>query len=149
FWVWASATLAAGFAAAAALTQFDRMHAVFVSVARNQAPKADPAVLNHVANVSITVLIGVGALLALLQLALATAMQSGRGWARFVLIILTVLTTLYSVVLLSGVTEKALGGALTVTRAALLLYVALTLTATVLMFLASDRAWFRRRKLGR
>jgi hypothetical protein len=139
----------AAFAAGVALTQFDRMHAVFVGVARNQAPEANPATLNHVANVSIAVLIGVGALLALLQLALAAAMQAGRGWARFALIALTVLTTLYSVVLLSGVTEKALAGVLAVTRAALLLYVTLTLVASVLMFLAGGRAWFRRRKLNR
>ncbi len=147
FWVWAIATLAALLTAVITLTQFDRMHTALVHVARQHNKAAESAALDRAATVSIAVLISAGVLLALLQLALAAAMRSGRNWARIMLVVLVVASAFYCLLLFSGVNTTALGSISTWARAGLLLYIGLGCVAIVLMFFRGAQPWFRRREL--
>lgn len=147
FWVWVSATLVALLTAAITLTQFDRMHATLVHIARQHNKAAESGALDQAATVSIAVLISAGVLLVLLQLALAAAMRPGRNWARVMLVVLAVVGAFYSLLLLSGVNTTALGSIAPLARAGLLLHIALGCVAVVLMFFPGAQPWFRRREL--
>ncbi len=88
-----------------------------------------------------TTLIGAGVLVVLAQMTFAIAMRSGRGWARYVLVVLTLIGTLYSI--------AVFGPAPMVTKGGLLATTALMVIAVVPIFLFGARTWFAQRRLAR
>lgn len=144
-WLWFASTMVILLVAAVALTRFERIHQHLIEIARQRDASADPATLDRVADVSVIVLLGVAALLAVGQLFLAYLMHNGRGWARWWLVISAGLVTCYGLLIANGMNPlHDLDGVVSV---GVLLYAVLTLLATVAMFLPVARPWFRRGKL--
>jgi hypothetical protein len=141
YWLWLVACLVGVITAAATLRYFGELQAAVLSIVEQQFPGETPATRENVATATLATLIGAGVLVVLVQMAFAMAMHSGRGWARFALVLPTLLGALYSV--------AVFGTAPMLTRAGLLATIALTISAVVAMFLPGARAWFARRRLAR
>jgi hypothetical protein len=141
YWLWLGACLVGVITAAATLRYFGELQAAVLSIVERQFPGETPATREEVATAALATLIGSGVLVILAQTAFAMAMHSGRGWARFALILPTLLGALYSVAMF--------GTAPTMTKAGLLTTTALMVIATVPMFLPGTRAWFAQRRLAR
>jgi hypothetical protein len=141
FWLWLGACLAGVTTAAVTLSYFGELQATMLSIVERQYPQEAPATREQVATATVATLIGVGVVIVLFQTALATAMHTGRGWARFGLVLLTLLGALYG--------AAVSGTAPTVSRAGLLTTTVLMVIATVPMFLPGARPWFAQRRLAR
>lgn len=144
FWTWFLASLVALATAVAALTAFDRMKAEIIELARQQDASVEQATLDQVALAAIAVLVGAGALIALLQLGAAALMHTGRHWARIVLLPVGAVGVIYGLVLFGGVSPPALGSVYDLVRVGLIVYVILAIVAAVVMFLSGARPWFER-----
>ena len=141
YWVWLAACLVGVITAAATLRHFDELQDTFMSIVARQFPDETPATRAEVATATLAILISAGVVVILTQMALAMAMHSGRGWARFALILPALLGTLYGVAVFGTVPMT--------TRVGLLATTALMIIAGVPMFLPGARAWFAQRRLAR
>ncbi len=141
YWLWLGACLVGVITAAVALRYFGELQAAVLSIVERQFPRETPAMREQVATATLATLIGAGVLVVLAQLAFAIAMHAGRGWARFALVLLTLLGALYSV--------AASATAPTMTRAGLLTTTVLMVIAMVPMFLPGARTWFAQQRLAR
>ncbi len=141
YWLWLVACLVGVITAAATLRYFGELQAAILSIVEQQFPRETPGTRENVATATLAILIGAGVVVVLVQMALAMAMHSGRGWARFALILPALLVALYSV--------AVFGIAPMMTRAGLLTTAALMVIAAVPMFLPSVRAWFAQQRLAR
>lgn len=139
--LWLGACLAGVLTATAALISFGRLEADMLALVERQFPGEAPATRQQVATATVAVLIGAGVLVVLAQTVFAIVMHTGRGWARFVLVLLTLLGALYGVV--------TFGAAPTGAKAGMLVTGVLLVTATLLMFLPAGRPWFAQRRLAR
>ncbi|MGH3786284.1 MAG: hypothetical protein ACRDRG_06945 [Pseudonocardiaceae bacterium] len=134
YWLWIGACLVGVITAAATLRYFGELQAAVLPIVEQQFPDETPAKREQVATATLATLIGAGVVLVLVQMTLAIAMRSGRGWTRFALVGLTLLGALYSV---------AVSGAVPITtKTGLLITIALMLIATVPPFLPHARPWF-------
>lgn len=141
YWLWLLACLVGVITAAATLRYFDDLHDAMMSIAERQFPGEARATYAEVATAALATLIGVGVLVILVQMALAMAMHSGRGWARFALILPAGLAVIYSF--------AVFGTAPAMTKAGLVATTVLVIIAVVPMFLPGARAWFAQRHLAR
>jgi uncharacterized membrane protein len=141
YWVWLAACLVGVITAAATLRHFGELQDTIVSIVERQFPDETPATRAEVATATLAILIGAGVVVILAQMAFAMAMHSGRGWARFALILPALLGTLYGV--------AVFGTAPMMTRVGLLTTTALMIIAAVPMFLPGARTWFAQRHLAR
>lgn len=141
YWLWLGACLVGVITAAVTLPYFGELQTAILSIVERQFPGETPATREQVATAALATLIGAGVLVVLIQLAFAIAMHSGRGWARFVIALLTFLDALYSV--------AVFGPAPTITQAGLLATTVLMVIAVVPMFLPGARAWFAQQHLAR
>lgn len=139
--VWLGACVLGMITVAVTLIQFDRLQVDMLSVVARRFPNESLATRDSVATAAVSVLIAVGVLVILLQLGLAIAMRSGRGWTRFALVLFALVGIGYTVAIFSAVPE--------VTRAGLLVTSALMVVATVPMFLRDAQKWFAYRGLVR
>ncbi|MGH3545715.1 MAG: hypothetical protein ACRDPW_07310 [Mycobacteriales bacterium] len=145
-WLWFSAAVIVLLTEAAVLTQFDRVHRQLEAAVRRQDSTVDQATIDRVADVSLILLIGLAALLAIIVLLFAAMMQRGRGWARWCLVIVAVLLGGYGFAVVSGLND--LGGLGDVVTGGLLLYSVTSLAGCAAMFSPPARPWFARGKLG-
>lgn len=141
YWSWLGACLVGVITAVVTLVYFDQLQAGMSSIVAREFPNETPATRDEVATVAVAILIGAGALVAVVQVAFAVAMRSGRGWARLVLVLLGVLGVLYTVV--------TFGAAPVLTQAGMLATTALMLIAVVLMCLPVAGPWFAQQRLAR
>ncbi|MDQ4010602.1 MAG: hypothetical protein M3228_07890 [Actinomycetota bacterium] len=141
YWLWLAACLIGVITAAATLRYFGDLQDAMFSIVERQFPDEARATNAEVATAAVAILIGAGVLAILVQMALAMAMHSGRGWARFALIPAALLGALYS--------AAVFGTAPTMTKAGLLATTVLMVIAVVPMFLPGARAWFAQRGLTR
>ncbi|MGH3933908.1 MAG: hypothetical protein ACRDS1_02805 [Pseudonocardiaceae bacterium] len=141
YWLWLAACLVGVITAAATLRYFGDLQDAMFSVVGRQFPDETPATRAEVATAAVAILIGVGVAVILAQMALAMAMHSGRGWARFALILPALVGALYSVAMFSTAPATTKAGLLTTT--------ALMIVAVVPMFLPDPRAWFTQCRLAR
>ena len=141
YWLWLTACLVGVITAAATLRYFGELQAAILSIVEQQFPGETPGTRENVATATLATLIGAGVVVVLIQMAFAMAMHSGRGWARFALILPALLGALYSI--------AVFGTAPMMTRAGLLATTALMIIAVVPMFLPGARAWFAQQRLAR
>lgn len=141
YWLWFGACVIGMITTVATLRYFSELQTLVLAIIERQYPLETPATREKAAWATVATLIGAGALITLIQLMLALAMRSGRGWARFALIGLTVLGALY------GVT--VFGAAPTISRAGLLASTAVMAVASVPMLLPGTRPWFAHRLVDR
>ncbi|MGH3898526.1 MAG: hypothetical protein ACRDTA_09775 [Pseudonocardiaceae bacterium] len=141
YWLWLAACLVGVITAAATLHYFDELQAAVLSIIERNSPGETPRTRENVATAMLAILIGAGVLLVLVQMAFAMAMHSGRGWARFALVLPALLGALYSIAVFSSSPMM--------TQAGLLATIVLMIVATVPMFLPGTRAWFAQQRLAR
>ncbi len=141
YWLWLGACLIGVLTATATLRYFDQLQAELLLIVEQEFPGETPATRDEVAMAAVAILIGAGVLVALAQTAFAITMYSGRGWARFVLVLLALLGWVYGLSVFSA--------APTVTKVGLVTSAALMVVAVVLMFPAGARRWFAQRSLAR
>jgi hypothetical protein len=141
YWLWLAACLVGVITAAASLRYFGDLQDAMFSLVGQQFPDEKPATRAEVATAAAAILVGAGVAVILVQMALAMAMHSGRGWARFALILPVLVGGLYSVAMF--------GTAPATTKAGVLITTALTIVAVVPMFLPDARAWFTQCRLAR
>ncbi|MDQ3761842.1 MAG: hypothetical protein M3460_09110 [Actinomycetota bacterium] len=140
YWLWLGACLVGVITAAATLPYFGELQAAVLLMVEQQFPHETPATREEVATVTVTTLMGAGVAIILVQLAFAITMHSGRGWARFVLVLLTLLGMLYNVAVFAT--------APTVSQVGLLTSTVLMVIAVVLMLRPDARTWFAQRRLA-
>ncbi|MGH3942042.1 MAG: hypothetical protein ACRDTG_26150 [Pseudonocardiaceae bacterium] len=140
YWLWLGACLVGVITVAVTLIYFGELQADMLSLVEQQFPDESAGNRDQVATTAVAVLIGTGVLIVLIQMALAIVLHSGRGWARFALVVVGLLGTLYGI--------AVVGATPVVTKAGLLATVVLMVIAMVLMFLPGARAWFRQRRLA-
>jgi uncharacterized membrane protein len=141
YWLWFGACVFGMITTVATLRYFGELQTIVLTIIEQQYPLETAVTREKAAWATVATLIGAGALIILVQLLLALAMRSGRGWARFTLVGFTVLGALYGVVVL--------GAAPTISRAGLLASIAMMVIASVPMFLPATRPWFARRRIAR
>jgi hypothetical protein len=141
YWLWLLACLVGVITAAATLRYFDDLHDALMSIAERQFPGEARATYAEVATATLATLIGAGVVVILVQMALAMAMHSGRGWARFALIVPAGLGVIYSL--------AVFGTAPAMTKAGLVATTVLVIVAVIPMFLPHARAWFEQRRITR
>ena len=144
FWSWfVSGVLLAGVAAMTA-AKADAMHTEFARLARENDADATQKTIDSVAAASVLVVVGVGALLALLGVTLCWAVRAARGWARIVLTVVAVAGIAYAALVSSALTDPMLADLRAPVTVGLLAYTALVVVATLCMYLRGTGAWFRR-----
>ncbi|MGH3908647.1 MAG: hypothetical protein ACRDTE_31360 [Pseudonocardiaceae bacterium] len=141
YWLWLGACLLGMITAAAALVSFGRLEADMLALVERQFPGETPAMRAEVATAAVAIVIGAGVLVVLAQTAFAIVMHSGRGWARFALVLLALVGALYGAVIF--------GAAPTAAKAGLSATTVLMVIAALLMFLPAVRPWFAQRRLAR
>ncbi|MGH3821505.1 MAG: hypothetical protein ACRDRA_01460 [Pseudonocardiaceae bacterium] len=141
YWLWFGACVVGVITAIATLRYFGELKALVLLTLEREHPLETLATRERVAMATVATLIGAGALIALVQTTLAFTMRSGRGWARFPLVGLTLLSALYSV--------KVFGEAPPITQAGLLASTALMVIASVPTCLPGTRTWFAHRRMAR
>ena len=141
YWLWLLACLVGVITAAATLRYFGDLQDAMFSIVGRQFPGEARATHAEVATAAVAILIGAGVVVILVQMGLAMAMHSGRGWARFALILPAGLGVIYSVAMF--------GTAPAMTKAGLVATTVLMIIAVVPMFLPDARAWFAQRRLTR
>ena len=139
--LWLVACVLGVITAAVTLVYFGQLQADLLAIVDRQFPDEHPATRDSVATAALGILIGAGVVVILIQLALAIAMHSGRGWARFLLVLFTFVGVLYTAVMF--------GPAPTVTQVGLVVTTGLMVLATVPMFLRGAHEWFVHRSLFR
>jgi hypothetical protein len=138
YWLWVGACLLGVITVIVTLRFFGELKAVVLAIVDRQDPLETSATRDKVAGATVATLIGAGALLAVVQMAFAVTMRSGRGWARFALVGLTILGGLYSVAVFDA--------APAISRAGILGSGALMVIALVPMFFPGARRWFADRR---
>jgi hypothetical protein len=140
-WLWFAAGLAGIITAAATLRYFGELHAMMLSIVDRQFPQETPVTRDRAATATVATLIGAGILISLIQLAFAVAMRSGRSWARFALVGLSIVGALYC--------AAVFGTAPQLSRFGLLATIALMVIAAVPMFLPGSQRWFAQQHIAR
>lgn len=140
-WLWFAAGLAGIITAAATLRYFGELHAMMLSIVDRQFPQETPVTRDRAATATVATLIGAGVLISLIQLAFAVAMRSGRSWARFALVGLSIVGALYC--------AAVFGPAPQLSRFGLLATIALMVIAAVPMFLPGSQRWFAQQHIAR
>jgi hypothetical protein len=146
FWCWLVAGVVVGGTVALAYTKLDPMRTEFARLARDRDPGATQATIDRVASASVLIVIGTGAVLCLLCLALAAALRGGRGWGRVFLTVVALVAVAYAALVSSAVTDPMLDDLRSPVTAGLLGFTVLVLVAAVCMYLPGTTAWFRRPK---
>lgn len=141
WWLWFAAGLAGIITAAATLRYFGELHAMMLSIVDRQFPQETPVTRDRAATATVATLIGAGVLISLIQLAFAVAMRSGRSWARFALVGLSIVGALYC--------AAVFGTAPQLSRVGLLASIALMVIAAVPMFLPGAQRWFAQQHIAR
>lgn len=144
FWCWILGSLVVGAAAALSATKIDAMRTEFARLATERDSAASQSTIDSVAAASVLIVVGTGALLAVLGLLLALAMRSGRGWARVFLTVIGIVAIGYAAVVSSALTDPMLDDLRAPVTGGLLGYIVLVLVATIWMYLPGTTAWFRR-----
>jgi predicted nicotinamide N-methyase len=144
FWCWLAGSLLVGAIVALASTKIEPMRAEFAQLTGTSDPAAAQATIDKVATASVLLVIGSGAMLGLLALALAGAMWAGKPWARVVLAALALTALAYAVFVSIAMTDAMLGDLRDAVSGGLLAYSAVVLVAAVCMYLPGTGPWFRR-----
>jgi hypothetical protein len=139
FWLWLGACLIGLITALVTLRYFGELRATILAIVDRQFPQETPATRDKAATATLVTLIGAGAVIILIQMALAVAMRSGRSWTRFSLVGLSLLGGLYSV--------AVFGSAPLICRVGLIASVALMVSAVVPMFGPGARGWFAQQRV--
>jgi hypothetical protein len=139
--LWLVACVLGVITAAATLIYFSQLQNDILSLVERQFPDENPVTRDSVATAAVSLFIGSGVVIVLIQLGLAIAMRSGRGWTRFPLAFFTFLGVLYTAVMFDPAPD--------ITKVGLAVTILLMLAATVPMFLRSARDWFEHRSLFR
>ncbi|MGH3766945.1 MAG: hypothetical protein ACRDS0_04400 [Pseudonocardiaceae bacterium] len=138
YWLWFATCLFGVITAATTLRYFGELHTMILSIVNRQFPQETPVTRDRAATATLATLIGAGVLISLIQFAFAVAMRSGRGWARFALVGLSVLGALYG--------TAVFGSAPSISRVGLLASIALMVISVVPMFLPGARTWFAQQR---
>jgi hypothetical protein len=144
FWCWLTGSLLVGATVALWSTKIEVLRAEFARLTSTRDPTATQATLDKVAAASVLLVIGAGAVLGVLALALAAAMWAGHNWARVVLAALALIALAYAVFVSAAVTDATLGNLTGAVNVGLLAYSAVVLVASVCMYLPGTGPWFRR-----
>jgi hypothetical protein len=144
FWCWVASSLLLGATTAVGSTNIGPMRAEFARLAGTRDAAATQATIDRVAWASVLMVIGTGAIVAVLGLALAGALRAGRNWARVILTALALIAVAYAVFVSTAVTDAMLGDLRSAVRAGLRAYTVAVLVAAVCMYLPGTSPWFRR-----
>jgi len=144
FWCWLAGSLLVGATVALGSTKIEPLRAEFAQLTRTSDPAATQATIDKVATASVLLVIGGGAMLGILALALAGAMWARRNWARVALSALALIAFGYAGFVSTAVTDAMLGHLRGVVSAGLLAYSAIVLAAAVCMYLPGTGPWYRR-----
>jgi hypothetical protein len=143
FWCWVFGGVLAVAVVGLLATRADVLHAEFARLAREDDGKASRATIDGVANASVLIVIGAGALVAVLGVLLAPGLRAARGWARALLAVVALAALAYVILASSTLNDLLtdLRGPIVVGLAA---YALLVIVAAVGMFLPGTSAWFQR-----
>jgi hypothetical protein len=144
FWSWLVGSLLLAAVTAVTVTKTGAMRTEFARLARENDADATRKTIDSVATASVLVVVGTGALLAVLGLVLCRGVRAARGWVRILLTVVAVAGVGYAALVSSALTGPMLDdlqGAVTV---GLLAYTALVVVAGLCMYLPGSGAWFRR-----
>lgn len=130
------ASLAGVVSGVLSLRYFDDFTATLLTIAARDNPGAAPDILEEVATLGASVLIGAGVLIMLLQALLALGMVTGRSWARITLVPVGLVGVCYAAVTFGAVPLDI--------RVGLVAGAVLAIVATVAMFLPGTGVWFER-----
>lgn len=144
FWSWLVGSVLLAGVAAITVTKADAMHTEFARLARENDATASQKTIDSVAGASVLVVVGAGALLALLGVTLCWGVRAARGWARIVLTVVAIAGVGYAALVSSALTDPMLEDLRGPATAGLLAYTALVVVATLCMYLRGTGAWFRR-----
>lgn len=138
-WVlWLAAGALLLLAALVMIFNLDGLEAGIRTIVDTDFPAETAVTRDRAVALTLAVLIGGGIVLGLAEAGFASLMRSGRGGARFVLVLLLALSLVEIVV--------TLGVVITVVGLALLLSAACGLVGTVMMYLPPSNAWFAFRR---
>jgi heme/copper-type cytochrome/quinol oxidase subunit 1 len=146
FWSWMLSGVLLAFVTAVTATKADTMNTEFARLARENDADATQKTVDSVAAASVLVVVGAGALLAVLGLTLCWGVRAARGWARMMLAVVAIAGVGYAALVSSALTDPMLANLRGPVSVALLAYTALVVTAGLCLFLPGAGAWFRRPK---
>ena len=146
FWCWLASSLLLGATTAVGSTNIGPMRTEFARLAGNRDAAATQATIDRVACVSVLVVIGTGAIVGVLGLALAGTLRAGHNWARVILTTLALIAVAYAVFVSTAVTDTMLGDLRGMVRAGLRAYTPMVLVAAVCMYLPGTSSWFHRQR---
>jgi hypothetical protein len=144
FWCWVVAGLVGTGTVALETTRIDQMRSELARLTRASDPGTAQHTVDRVADLSVLLMIGTGAVLAVVGLLLAAAMRTGRNGARFALAPVALVGLGYAAFVVTATTGAMLGGLHTAVVAGLLGYASAILTGVITMFLRGTGPWFRR-----
>lgn len=131
---WLVACLGAVVTAAVTLLEFDARQQALLTIVEREFPNEAVATRDDVATLAVAVLIGFGVVVALLQLMVSLSMHAGRRAARPVLVLLAVIGAGYVAAVYQSVPVE--------TQIGLIVTLALTAVAIILMFSVPPGIWF-------
>lgn len=135
--LWLAAATTGLAAALISLFALSELLAAIAAIVERDFP-AEAARADRVASIAAGVLVGGGVLVALAQAGFAMGMRSGRGGARFALVVLLAVSVVQVLLSIGVVPDPG--------AAALLLGVGLGAVASVLMYLPAANLWFAARR---
>jgi hypothetical protein len=128
-WLWWLAAVVAVVAVVSTMGRLDAVHAELGQAVRDSDPSATSARVEQVVDLSVHVIVTGGILFGVVGGLLALRLRAGRRWARLALTIVAVLAVAYGVLVFGATGWLVLG------------YLAVTVAATVLMYLPGSRRW--------
>lgn len=146
FWCWLVGSVLLGAVVAVTVTKADAMRTEFARLARENDAAATQKTIDSVAGASVLVVIGAGALLAVLGLSLCWGVRAARGWTRVVLTVVAIGGVGYAALVSSALTDPMLQDLRAMVTVGLLAYTVLVVAAALSMYLPGAGAWFRRPK---
>lgn len=135
--LWQAAAVACAAGVVLAVADLDQVRAALSADVVRQFPNESLETWDRVVTAALAVIVGVGAVIPLLQLGFALAMRSRRRWARMVLIVVGLLEAGHVVIALGALPRPALVG--------LGSAVGLAVVATFAMFLPASNKWLSSR----
>lgn len=121
-WLWWLAAVLAALTVVLTLTKLDAVRGELGLVVRESDPSATPERIDQVVDLSVLVIVGGGLVLGVLGGLLAIRLWSGRGWARVVLVVVTLLVVVYGVLVVSATGWLVLAFSAVATAAAVCMY---------------------------
>ena len=141
-WLWLASGLVPLLGLVYAITRFSDISEHLKTVARSAEPTASAETINRIASVTALIALLTLAVPVIVEIVLALLMVNGRGWARYLLIIIGFVGVPAAAIAFGALSDE---GAQTKNNLEIGIGIqaVLIVTAIVLMFLPSANRWFR------